>query len=161
MEEKEKDILFHGLYQEQFGKLSDLASALVSNASIGEDLAQETFLRAWQHIEELLSYKRPDAWLVRTLRNVIGDYYRLRSRLDQLEQSLSIIQRQSYDDQPELKTIYGNLIDADDLQLLIWFYCDGYSQEEISAKLKIKNTVCRKRIQRAKERFQEALKNEK
>src|SRR5207249_6145325 len=52
-----------------------------------EDLAQETFLRAWRHFE-LLCGMEPiarRAWLVRVLRNLAADDYRRRKAADRAE----------------------------------------------------------------------------
>src|ERR1051326_2526497 len=47
-----------------------------------EDLAQETFVRAWQHFDRLegIPPAAQKAWLARTLRNLAIDSWRRRSR---------------------------------------------------------------------------------
>ena len=43
---------------------------------VSEDLTQESFLRAWHHIEQLRSERALNGWLYRIARNVSRDYWR-------------------------------------------------------------------------------------
>ena len=160
MEKKKKQDFFRRLYQDYFGKLANTASALVDNRESGEDIAQDTFLIAWRHIDELMDYQRPYAWLVRTLRNQIGDYYRLRKRVDKLSQELIAERDGTHRDELSVCFLYGGAVTREELQLLIWFYVENLTAKAIAEKLGINDVSCRKRIQRAKEHLREAMKND-
>jgi RNA polymerase sigma-70 factor, ECF subfamily len=43
------------------------------------DIAQETFLRAWQHFEQVSHYEQPRAWLFRVATNLASNHRRHRS----------------------------------------------------------------------------------
>ncbi len=45
------------------------------------DLAQEAFLRSWQHFAELQTYDRPEAWLYRVATNLAISYLRRKKSL--------------------------------------------------------------------------------
>jgi RNA polymerase sigma-70 factor, ECF subfamily len=45
------------------------------------DLAQEAFLRTWQHFAELQTYDRPEAWLYRVATNLAISYLRRKKSL--------------------------------------------------------------------------------
>jgi RNA polymerase sigma-70 factor, ECF subfamily len=51
---------------------------IVGNEEEGRDLAQETFLKAWQSIESLHNESRFDTWLYRIATNTAIDYLRRR-----------------------------------------------------------------------------------
>ena len=51
---------------------------LVGNASLADDLTQETFLRAHQHLGELKDAAALEAWLYRIATNVCYDRFRTR-----------------------------------------------------------------------------------
>lgn len=57
-------------------------------------------------------------------------------------------------------TEYQGAIPAEDLQLLIWIYCDEDTYADAAQRLGSSLAACKKRIQRAKLKFKEAL-NEK
>ena len=52
---------------------------------------------------------------------------------------------------------YEGIISKNDLDLLIWIYCDEMSYQEVADKLSISLSACKKQIQRAKQKFQQAI----
>lgn len=70
------------LYQETQDALLRYCVSLAHDQSAAEDLQQETFLRAWTHLDELAELKpeQRKAWLRRTARNLWIDNLRKRSR---------------------------------------------------------------------------------
>lgn len=70
------------LYQETQDALLRYCVSLAHDESAAEDLAQETFLRAWTHLDELedLAPAQRRAWLRRTARNLWIDNLRKHSR---------------------------------------------------------------------------------
>ena len=54
---------------------------MVPSNEVALELAQEAFLRAWQHFDELLVYDRPEAWLYRVATNLAISYLRRKQSL--------------------------------------------------------------------------------
>ena len=50
------------------------------SVEVAEDLVQEVYLRAWQHLDELQDTATAYTWLYRILLNLIADYYRKEHR---------------------------------------------------------------------------------
>ena len=65
------------LYIENYAHLIRTARSFV-NADLAEDLVQETFLIAQKRLDRVVNSPNPTAWLVKTLRNVIGNTYQKR-----------------------------------------------------------------------------------
>lgn len=67
-----------GLYQELFGPLSRWCAALARDPAEGEDICQETFLRALRHIGDLenLSREQQKSWLYQTAKHIYIDRLR-------------------------------------------------------------------------------------
>ncbi len=61
-------------------RLVGLCAALTGNADMAEDLAQETLLEAWRHIEELRDQEKFLAWLSGIARNVCLRWLRKQGR---------------------------------------------------------------------------------
>jgi len=78
------------LYEEHREKLTRYAISLSRNLDRGDDLVQETFVRALQHSGDLQSMNRyqQEAWLKRVLRNRFFDEERTSRRKRQLVQQL-------------------------------------------------------------------------
>ena len=51
---------------------------LTGNEQAANELAQETFLRAWQHFDAVRHYEQPLAWLFRVATNLARQHYRRR-----------------------------------------------------------------------------------
>ncbi|MGO8947332.1 MAG: RNA polymerase sigma factor [Ktedonobacterales bacterium] len=54
---------------------------MVPTNEVAVELAQEAFLRAWQHFAELQLYDRPEAWLYRVATNLAISHLRRRNSL--------------------------------------------------------------------------------
>jgi len=66
---------FDAFYREHIRLVYAMALARGVGPSLAEDLAQETFLRAWRHFGLLATLEPPArrAWLIRVLRNLAYD----------------------------------------------------------------------------------------
>jgi RNA polymerase sigma-70 factor (ECF subfamily) len=69
---------FEHFYRDNLRLVYAMALARGAGACEAEDLAQETFLRAWRHLDRLVEMEPPAqrAWLIRTLRNLLVDTWR-------------------------------------------------------------------------------------
>jgi RNA polymerase sigma factor (sigma-70 family) len=76
------------------------------------DCAAETFLVAWRRIDDVPLDDVALRWLYRVAHNVIGDYYRMRSRRRGLQQRISAEAPTSRDDEPET-VVVRNEIDSE------------------------------------------------
>jgi RNA polymerase sigma-70 factor (ECF subfamily) len=64
----------------QRARLVRLCTAIVHDAGVGEDLAQETLLEAWRHQDRLIDPSGADAWLNAIARNVCRRWWRASSK---------------------------------------------------------------------------------
>lgn len=150
-------------------RLVGLCAAMTGNADVAEDLAQETLLEAWRHIEELRDQEKFLSWLSGIARNVC-----LRWRRKQGRQSAHLIEtRPSTETQlPELE---DSLADDFDLEIelerkelielldralallppetrtiLVERYVQESPLKEVAAKLGINTSAAAMRLQRGK-----------
>ena len=131
------------LYIENYAHLIRTARSFV-NADLAEDLVQETFLIAQKRLDHVVNSPNPTAWLVKTLRNVIGNTYQKRRFI-----YTELI--------PSVNDMYAGLIDDEALSLLIWIYCEDASYQDAADRLRISLQACKKRIQRAKLALKRAI----
>ena len=69
---------FETLFKKYTTRISSYLTHMVGNEEEGRDLAQETFLKAWQSIRSLRNESRFDTWLYRIATNTARDYLRRR-----------------------------------------------------------------------------------
>ena len=136
-----------------------LQRRLTGERSLAEDLAQETFLRAW---EKLGSYRGPDrfgAWLASLSYNVFRAHWR-RSRRQRQEVALGDL------DPAARETEEGALADLerllavlhrDDQVMLVLTYAYGLSTPEVAEVLEKPAGTVKARIHRAKKRLRAEL----
>lgn len=145
-------------------RLVRLCARLTGNASVAEDLAQETLLEAWRHEHTLRDPGRRAQWLSGIARNVCLRWIRRRGRdLPQLSSSsLSCdLDNQLADDldlEVELeRDELADLLDralaqlpAETRQALIYRYVDDLPQSEVAERLRLSPGALAMRVQRGK-----------
>ena len=161
----EEQEFLQGLYRRHYRALFDYVYRLGVGREAAEDYVQDAFLVAVRHIEDIKNSKNPRKYLNQVLKNVIG--YRLRSlryALDlqkKLQEGLALSENNPYSDEQQPKTMYQGIISDEELELLIRFYLDGWSQKDLAKQLGISENACRLRIRRAKKHLRSALEEDK
>jgi len=143
------------LYKEYERKLRRYAIRMVHDVHKADDLVQETFLRSMGHImllEQLNDYQR-QAWLYRTLKNLVLDeqYARQREQIlvDQLAQQAKLIQDVQVDSNPMLDVLTQDIFDQVPpryRELLYKHYVLGLNSQEIAHELGIPAATVRSRL---------------
>lgn len=161
----EEQEFFHGLYQNHYKALFNYAYQLGIGREAAEDYVHDAFAAALRHIEDIKKSSNPRRYLKQALKNVIG--YQLRSMRyalqlqKKLQEYADLSQDESFSDELRPEMLYRGTISNTELELLIRFYLDGWSQKELAEKLGISESACKMRIKRAKEHLRSALEEDK
>ena len=131
------------------------AYLLLGNPHDVQDVLQEVLLR---YMEKAPAFQSPDhekAWLLRVTSNCCKDCLRFRARhacldLDALQELLP-----APDKQQLVQELYA--LPAKYKSVLILFYFEGYSAEEIARILRLSESAVRNRLQRAREALKKEL----
>ena len=126
----------------------------LKDLGVAEDAAQETFIKAYAHIDEVIdgAIANERAWLSRIAINTCKDYRRtawfrhvdLRQALDELPPRLLFT---STEDRSltlavmELPTRYK--------QVILLYYYEGFTQTEIAETLHVSNATVHRRLEKA------------
>jgi RNA polymerase sigma-70 factor (ECF subfamily) len=70
--------IFTRLFEQYNGKICAYLAYLVGDDEVGHELAQDTFVKAWEGLSNLRNLEQPEAWLFRIARNTGIDYLRRR-----------------------------------------------------------------------------------
>ena len=147
------------LYQEYHGDICAYLCRLVGEPHLAEDLAHDTFVKAYRALDRLPEDANYRAWLYRIATNTALDHLR-RRRL------ISWVPLFDNDRHPATHTCFREeSLEAIAVQRtlarlapryripLVLFACQGLSTHEIAAILKISQGAVKTRLFRARERF--------
>ena len=148
--------MLSSLYHEFAAYLVELAQRFGCSPDCAEDMVQDTFAVAVEKIDELYHSENRRGWLVLTLKYRIGTTYRSMQYAQKLLQDLKQLQSMDYEDQMKPEDLYSGLISEEELRLLTQFCVKGLPIKVLAEELKISEAACKKRIERAKQRFRKA-----
>ncbi|TDR23868.1 RNA polymerase sigma-70 factor (ECF subfamily) [Marinicella litoralis] len=146
-----------------------LAYRYTADASYAEDIAQETFIKAFQAIGRYQAQAKFSTWLLRITTNSAIDYLRKANR--QMAQSLDEegAQREITDHSMDtgdrldlnrrLSDAMSDLSDVERLAITMKHH-QGYSIDETAQVLNIKNNACKQTIFRAVQKLRKQLTTE-
>lgn len=143
------------LYLENYSDMASFAARFFQNRDLAQDMVQETFLVAQVKIDQLRQSPSPRGWLFNTLKNVIGNTYKQQKRLRDMVPLEDCNAAEDF--ALPVEDQFGGLISQEELQILIWVYCEGWPYQEVARRLGISLDACKKRIQRARRRLKSAL----
>ncbi len=157
---KVQERLITQLYRDMYTSLCIYALSALNDRPLAEEAVQDTFRIACAKADHLFSSNNPKGWLIKTLKNVICNIRRSRSRLNNLVISvLSVdeISVPSQDGEAGFNVMYSELFGQDDFELLKMIILSKYTMLEASSKLGISLEACKKRVQRAKKKCKKLL----
>ena len=149
------------LYLEMYDMMLAYARSSFEEESLAEEAVQETFIIACQKPEQLCQSVNPKGWLVNTLKFTIRNMKRNRDRIQQLLSMVEQNDTATYsEDRLPLDLMYEDLSNTEEFKLLVEMAIDGKSHLEMATARNITVSACKKRVQRAKEKLQEKLKQD-
>jgi RNA polymerase sigma-70 factor (ECF subfamily) len=156
---------FEGLMRRHFRVAYLVALARMNNAADAEDICQEAFVSAWQHIHECREPERFVAWLLRIVRNTAhnrADYLRVRA-VEPLDDAASIATMARADDSVLRNELRENLHRALEhlkpvqREIVLLHDLDGWKHHEIAARLNVSEAMSRRHLSDARKRLREVL----
>lgn len=131
----------------------------ISNIEDAEDILQETYLTAFQKFNTLKDKTQFKAWIIRIAKNKCNDYYRKSFKepefIEQNLEQLSVFSSNSGFDEQSLVWDTIKILSDKEREIISLYYFIGYSQEEISKRLKIPLGTVKSRLYNAKANFKE------
>jgi RNA polymerase sigma-70 factor, ECF subfamily len=134
---------------------------MTGDEQIASELAQETFLRAWQHFEIVRHYEQPIAWLFRVATNLARQHHRRHAAPVGMAAALTDDDAAALaGDDPATRLAEQDLVRQILLQLpirqraaLILREVYGFSCAEVATLLNISRDAVKMALWRARERF--------
>lgn len=146
-----------------------IALAIVRDVQTSEDIAQDAFLSAWQHLRHL---QNPDSflpWLRQITRNLARDHLREKQRaplpVEDMEAAiaaaadpgLSPIEALLDDEYQAAAAELISALPSESRETLLLFYREGQSSQQVATLLGLTDAAVRKRLSRARQALREDL----
>lgn len=146
-----------------------VALAITRDVTTSEDIAQDAFLSAWQHLARLQNPASFLPWLRQITRNLAHDHLRARRQrpLDGEAAELAIAHAADPQATPmqrliddERDTVAADLISElpdESREVLLLFYREGRSSRQVATLLGLSDAAVRKRLSRARQSVRDDL----
>lgn len=146
-----------------------IALAITRDVPASEDIAQEAFLSAWQNLRRLQNPASFLPWLRQITRNLAHDHLRGRQRRAAEVAGADEVIAMAADPQPtpceqllrdERQAMAAELISAlpdDSRELLLLYYREGQSSQQVAALLGLSDAAVRKRLSRTRQGVRDEL----
>lgn len=152
---------FETLVKAYSNDLYRFAYWLCSNHSVADDLVQETFLRAWKALDNLLDEKKSKSWLITILRRENARRFERKSfdLVDiedvVVEDKAALSPEQSLEKQQLHQAIHN--LDIEYREPLLLQTIGGYKTSEIAHLLKLNMNTVNTRLFRARNQLKQQL----
>ncbi len=147
---------FESVVHDHMNSVASVAYAGTGDLAGSEDVAQETFLVAWQSRDQLREPARLAGWLCGIARNLARQWHRGRKApvgnegIERVDQSPSAMQRVISDEERQL--VWNSLESIPDLyrEVLVLFYRNGQAVAEVATALELSEETVRQRLSRGR-----------
>ena len=133
----------------------------LGDVQLSDDLAQETFIKAYLNITKFRGLSSFSTWLMRIAYNVFYDDVRARKQTEDVDTSMSALRQTSSNGDSNLKIdIYAALalLKPDERTCITLQLIDGYPIDEISKITGIPDNTVKSHLRRGKEKMTVYLK---
>jgi RNA polymerase sigma-70 factor (ECF subfamily) len=142
------EIEFDHFFRNHRSRLMGQAYVLAGNSAGAQDLVQESFLRAWQHWQDLRGMDDPEAWLRRVMYNLAVSQWRRNRRLV----PLGDIEESGFDEHPEAGALAAALrsLPRRQAQAIVLHDAAGLSAAEVAKELDVPEGTVRSWLSRGR-----------
>lgn len=154
---------FTKLVERYQSKVRNYLRQLTRDPSLADDLAQETFIRAWDKMDTISSGSRFSAWLMKIAHNMFLQSYRKAKRygrlMEELEQDTDVmtpvenypISGEGALDMPK----YLSILSAEERSVMLLYFVNDLTHSEISEVSGLPLGTVKSRIHRGKFKIRE------
>ena len=151
------------LYEANALKLYKVAFRRLGDKDEAENVVQEAFLLLLARFDTVRVHPNPSGWLMKVVQNLIR--HSMDRNQKQSSHEISIEEQITQISAPpkqffSLRDILPPGLTQREQDLLVWFYEEGLSYGEISARLKIPILTCRTQMFRAKHHYKKLAEKE-
>ena len=152
------------LYRYNAPKLYKVVLRRLEDAEAAQDIVQEAFLALIEKIELVKCHPNPVGWLMKAVHFLI--LKTISTNQNRVDHEVEINDQLEHLTAPpvqilSLRDMLPPGLTQREQDLLVWFFEDGLTYEELSARLKIPILTCRTQMFRAKKHYKKLSEKEK
>jgi len=157
------------IWQDIHDPLKAFVLKKVNEASLADDIIQDTFIKMRMNIEKLEDSSKINSWIYQIARNNINDHFRKKTRfLEKPPEDIGTLELITEDDD-EMKTLIQTKRFSDYASSVVnqlpekyrdavyWVDIKGISQNELAKKLNISVSGAKSRVQRGRQKIKEIV----
>lgn len=143
-------------------ELYKIAKTRIINENDIDDIIQETMIEAYKSIKKLRNLKKLKMWVIKILINKCNKFYKRKSKKDiSLEETNinNIIARNNNEDIENDMNFYSLIrnLKYDERIVILLYYMEGYSVEEISEMIKMNKNTVKTNLYRARQKIKNEI----
>lgn len=143
-------------------ELYKIAKTRIINENDIDDIIQETMIEAYKSIKKLRDLKKLKMWVIKILINKCNKFYKRKSQKDiSLEETNvnNIIARNNNEDIENDMNFYSLIrnLKYDERIVILLYYMEGYSVEEISEMIKMNKNTVKTNLYRARQKIKNKI----
>lgn len=143
---------YEALYRIHVGRVLALATRLLNDRDMAEDMTQEAFIQAWKNLSRFRGDSAFGSWLYRITTNTVISYLRKQKHfVNSLDvDDMELEYRETQDEQIGLEAAIATLPDGA-RTVFVLYSLEGYTHEEISKLLGIAPGSSKAQLHRARQ----------
>jgi RNA polymerase sigma-70 factor (ECF subfamily) len=145
---------FDDIVRKNTPAVTAFARSMVRDASLIDDIVQETFIRAWRYLPTFRNEGSLQGWLIRICQNVVRSSMKKHRVIEQIDSD--VVAKNCDYDASDLRTMIDALPD-DHRAIVTLCIVLGYSYEDVADILEIPIGTVRSRLSRARVSLQHML----
>lgn len=148
---------FSALFLAHYGTLLNVGALLLNNKNTVEELVDETFLILWSKRAMLRKHPNINRWLYVTLKNLIYNETRLSKYQKETPLNYETNTFAVEKSEDSLAEVLPKGLSGQERQILIMYFEQELSYEEMAQKLGVSILACRARLCRAKAHYKKII----
>lgn len=143
---------FELIYKEYWSKIFRLCMGYVNDYELARDMAQETFIKVWQHLPEFRNEAAVGTWIFRIATNHCLRQLEQRRQMLPAEFPANLPEEERTDKEPQIQLLYRSIAELPEIdRIIISLELEEVRQAEIAQIVGLSESNVRVRIHRIKE----------
>ncbi len=156
-ERSPKGLLFEKLVNQKRNKVYYIAYSFFQNADDAQEIVQEVFQKAWEHLDSLKDEAKAGSWVISIAYNVCRNYKKRRRIFEELDETMATPSNDTTIKDRVRREIIT--LDAEKKMAIILLEYEGMTYREIADAMNKSESAVKSIIFRAREELREHLKD--
>lgn len=143
---------FEQIYKEYWGKIFRLCMGYVNDYDLAQDMAQETFIKVWQHLSAFRNKAAVGTWIFRIATNHCLRQLERQEQMPPAEFPVNLPEEERTDIEPQIQWLYKSIAELPEIdRIIISLELEEVRQADIAQIVGLSEGNIRVRIHRIKE----------